>query len=70
MEDMASGANRIVLVHNGHRVLDQTGVQIQIVEQDGGRTLKVFVTDLPDGEKDRAGREHRERFAQSLRQIE
>lgn len=70
MEDVASGANRIVVVHNGHRVLDETGVRIQAAEQDGGRTLKVFVTDLPDGEKDRAGREHRKRFAQSLREIE
>lgn len=59
--------NRVVLVHNGARVFDRTGVSVEIVEQDGGATLKVLVTDLPDKEKAQAERKHRDRFAASLR---
>lgn len=61
-----TAANRIVVVHNGRRLLDDTGVSIEIVEQDGGETLKVFITDLPKTERAAAVDRHRERFARSL----
>ena len=61
--------NRIVVVHNGRRLLDETGVRIEILEQDDGETLKVFITDMPATEKSSAGDRHRERFARSLREL-
>lgn len=61
--------NRIVVVRNGQRLLDETGVRVEVLEQDGGQTLKVFVEDLPVGEKADAVQRHRERFARSLREV-
>ena len=59
--------NRIAVVYNGRRLFDQTGVRVEMIAQDDGETLKVFVSDLPVKEKSRAKSEHRERFVRSLR---
>lgn len=40
--------NRFVLVDETGRVYDRTGLEITIVEQDEGQTLKVFVKPSPD----------------------
>lgn len=59
--------NRVVLVHDGKRIFDRTGVHVELVEQDDGDTLKVFVSDLPAAEKAESDEQHRHRFAESLR---
>lgn len=61
--------NRIVLVHDGRRIFDRTGVRIDVIAQDDGETLKVFVADLPKIEKADAVERHQRRFARSLRRI-
>jgi hypothetical protein len=59
--------NRIVLVHNHRRIFEQTGISVELLEQDDGKTLKVFVTDLPPKKKMRDVERHRNSFARSLR---
>ena len=61
--------NRIVLVHEGRRIFDKTGVCVEIVEQDDGDTMKVFVSDLPESEKSTATARHQQRFVRSLREM-
>ena len=60
--------NRIVLIHNHRRIFEQTGISVELLEQDDGQTLKVFVTDLPPEKKKRDVQRHRNRFARSLRE--
>lgn len=60
--------NRIVLIHNHRRIFEQTGISVELLEQDGGKTLKVFVTDLPPEKKKRDVERHRSRFTRSLRE--
>jgi hypothetical protein len=59
--------NRIVLIHNHRRIFEQTGISVELLEQDDGKTLKVFVTDLPPENKKRDMERHRKRFVRSLR---
>ncbi len=61
-------ANRIVLVDETGRVYDRTGVNIELSEQDGGLTLKVFVK--PTTESDAARARHIVRLAESLESLE
>jgi hypothetical protein len=44
-------ANRFVLVDETGRVYDRTGVEIKVVEQDCGRTVKVFLLPYPNDEE-------------------
>lgn len=60
--------NRIVLIHNHRRIFEQTGIAVELLEQDDGQTLKVFVTDLPPEKKKRDEQKHRNRFSRSLRE--
>jgi hypothetical protein len=61
-----SRPNRIVLVDEGGRVYDRTGVSIDFWTQDGGLTLKVFVKPLDDETRHKANADHLTALSQAL----
>ena len=62
--------NRVVVVDETGRVYDRTGVTLTFHEQDGGLTLKVFVTPLPAEEYTQANADHAARLGRDLQECQ
>ncbi|RAV18375.1 hypothetical protein DQP55_02715 [Mycolicibacterium sp. GF69] len=60
-----STTNRFVLVDETGRIYDRTGVSVELSEQDGGLTLKVFVK--PTTESAEAKARHLTRLSEDLK---
>lgn len=59
--------NRVVLVDEGGRQYDRTGVEVHVDTQDEGLTLKIFVRPLPADEHSRANARHLTRLSADLK---
>jgi len=59
-------ANRICLIDDTGRVYDKSGVEISLVYQDNGKTLKIFIEPLSEEEKEKVKEEISAGWAESL----
>lgn len=57
---------RLVIVDETGRVYDRTGVKIEHTSQDGGKTLKIFVTPLPRDEEVKATQAHSDALGEAF----
>lgn len=60
---------RAVLVDETGRVYDRSGVKVEFVFQDEGKTLKLFVTPLPKDEAIKANEDYMANLTESLRHV-